>query len=216
MTTASPETLHDDSVAVAALEQAVTERRCIVTLSHAEKDNLLRFVVSPDGIVVPDLSAKLPGRGLYVTPNRATLEHAIRKNVFSRAAKRAVTIPPDLLSMLETLHRKQIFGLLGLARRAGCVSIGTDTVTRTLRSGKAGLVFLASDASDATARDIIRLAATSPGNPPAVVTNFDAATLGNALGHGGILVTLAVQAGKYAQQVQKTVFRLDALGEKKP
>ena len=34
------------------------------------KDALLRFVLAPDGQVVPDLAGKLPGRGIWVTPRR--------------------------------------------------------------------------------------------------------------------------------------------------
>ena len=53
------------------------QRRCLVTRASRPKGGLLRFVVSPEGVLVPDLGEKLPGRGLYVMPDRALLETAI-------------------------------------------------------------------------------------------------------------------------------------------
>ena len=49
------------------------ERLCAVTRAVKPVDELIRFVVGPEG-VVPDLKRKLPGRGLWVTADRATLE----------------------------------------------------------------------------------------------------------------------------------------------
>ncbi|MBC7156104.1 MAG: DUF448 domain-containing protein, partial [Rhodobacteraceae bacterium] len=70
------------------------ERRCIATGLSAPTAGLVRFVVGPDGVVWPDVAAKLPGRGIWVSAERAALDRAVAKGLFSRAAKRAVTVPP--------------------------------------------------------------------------------------------------------------------------
>ena len=54
------------------------ERKCIVTGEVQPKAGLIRFVIGPDNQVVPDILGKLPGRGIYVTADRAILEQVIR------------------------------------------------------------------------------------------------------------------------------------------
>ena len=63
------------------------ERKCIATGEVAPKRGLIRFVVSPDGVVVPDVLERLPGRGIWVSADRAALDLAVKKNLFSRAAR---------------------------------------------------------------------------------------------------------------------------------
>src|SRR5882724_11710040 len=46
-------------------------RTCIVTGEEGTPERMIRFVVGPQGEVVPDLARKLPGRGLWVRAGRA-------------------------------------------------------------------------------------------------------------------------------------------------
>jgi len=77
------------------------ERRCIATGETQPKAGLIRFVVSPDGLVVPDVLEKLPGRGIWVSADADALALAIKKNLFSRSAKQQVQLPDDLLTWLN-------------------------------------------------------------------------------------------------------------------
>jgi predicted RNA-binding protein YlxR (DUF448 family) len=43
------------------------ERMCALTRAIAPRAELVRFVASPDGEVVPDLKECLPGRGMWLT-----------------------------------------------------------------------------------------------------------------------------------------------------
>ena len=76
------------------------ERKCIVTGEVQPKAGLIRFVVGPDNQVVPDILGKLPGRGMYVTADRAALD-AAGKGQFSRSAKQPVTVPDHLAEEVE-------------------------------------------------------------------------------------------------------------------
>ena len=84
-----------------------SERRCIVTGDTQPKCGLIRFVVGPDDQIVPDLLEKLPGRGIWVTADRSTLEQAVKKRLFARGAKQAVTVPDGLIDDLEA-DRKSV------------------------------------------------------------------------------------------------------------
>ena len=81
------------------------ERKCIATGEAQPANGLIRFVVGPDGQIAPDIAGKLPGRGIWVSADRAALEKAAKKGLFARAARQPVTVPDDLLALVE--HQEQ-------------------------------------------------------------------------------------------------------------
>src|ERR1700746_464090 len=92
----------------ATLAAAMRERRDIVTGEVRDEARLIRFVAGPDGAVVPDLARKLPGRGLWVAADRASVEAAVRKGLFSRAAKAKLAAPAELAEQVESLLLKRL------------------------------------------------------------------------------------------------------------
>jgi predicted RNA-binding protein YlxR (DUF448 family) len=123
------------------------ERRCIVTGETGGKAGLVRFVVGPEGQLVPDILNRLPGRGMYVTAGRAELEQAARKNPFSRAAKRPVTVPEGLVDEVERQLVRRVTDLVSLARKAGAAIAGFEKVKDWLAAGQAKVLLQASDGS---------------------------------------------------------------------
>ena len=115
-----------------------TTRRCIATGVALPREGLIRFVLSPDGIVTPDLSERLPGRGMWVSAEREAMMLALKKNPFSRAAKSQATIPEGLIDLLDQLLVKRVVDLISLARRNGSAICGFEKTKGALISGKAG------------------------------------------------------------------------------
>ncbi|MCV2863234.1 RNA-binding protein [Defluviimonas sp. WL0075] len=124
------------------------ERRCIVTGDVQPKAGLVRFVVSPDGQVLPDLASKLPGRGIWVTADRGAIVKAAAKGLFARAARAQVTVPPNLADMVEDGLAKRVVELVSLARKAGLAVAGFEKVKGWLAEGRAKVLLQASDGSD--------------------------------------------------------------------
>src|SRR5260221_7331352 len=85
-------------------DRSATMRMCAVTREVRPIGELIRFVVSPQGEVVPDLKRKLPGRGLWISASRATVAEAVRRNQFSKGFKREMragaTLPPVTEALL--------------------------------------------------------------------------------------------------------------------
>src|SRR4051812_8974105 len=132
------------------------ERRCIVTREVLPESRLLRFVVGPEDEIVPDLAAKLPGRGIWVSANRAVLERAVVKNLFAKAAKANVRAATDLPLRVESLLVKRMQGHLGLARRSGALACGFDNVLRALQSRRKPVALLeASDGAEDGRRKVL-------------------------------------------------------------
>lgn len=123
-------------------------RKCIVTGEVKEKSQLLRFVLTPDNQIVPDLYKKLPGKGLYVSNSYPALKQAIEKNLFSKVLKKKVRADKELLQMVENLLHKNALNAISLAKKAGCVIIGLDKVLEILKSRKADFVVEATDAGE--------------------------------------------------------------------
>jgi uncharacterized protein len=114
-----------------AEEDAMGGRRCIVTGMLCPAAGLIRFVAGPDGEIVPDIEGKLPGRGLWVTAQRAVLDRATSA-LFSKAAKAPRRAPAGLAALTEKRLAARMCDDLGLARRAGLLVFGFDNVLRAL------------------------------------------------------------------------------------
>ena len=124
------------------------ERKCIATGEVAPKEGLIRFVAGPDGMIVPDLAGKLPGRGLYVSSNRSALERAAQKGLFSRALKMPVKVPENLVDMIEGLLARRVVDLISLARKSGDAVSGYEKVKDWLLKEEATVLIQAEDGSE--------------------------------------------------------------------
>lgn len=193
---------------IRARRAAAAQRRCIASGEGKGREDLVRFVVAPDGTVVPDLEGRLPGRGLWLSPDREILEKSRLGAAFARAAKGPVTVAPDLADRLETMLAARCRDLLGLARRAGQAVMGYEQVRAFLRDGagkRAGVLVAARDGA-AGGRDKLRHLA--PDTP--LVEVLDSAEIGAAFGAGAV-VHAAVAEGRLARELIVTAHRLAGL-----
>ena len=186
-------------------------RRCIVTGTVQPKLGMIRFVVGPDGLVVPDIEGRLPGRGLWLSAERPVVERAVARNVFAKAARRQVRVEPVLIDRLVALLERRCLDLIGLARRAGQALAGYEKVCEALRSGRVGRsgvpgVLLA--ARDGAADGRAKVRALAGGLP--LVEDFDAAALGAALGRDNAVHAVLAQ-GALADRLQIEAGRLAGL-----
>lgn len=124
------------------------ERKCIVTGEAQPKTGLIRFVLGPDGRMVPDLAEKLPGRGAYVSATRDALGKASKKGIFARAMKQPVTLPDGLDDLLEQMLTRRVVDTISLARKGGGAVSGYEKVKDWLMKEEATVLIQASDGSE--------------------------------------------------------------------
>ncbi len=190
----------------ATLAQANRERRDIVSGEVRDETGLIRFVAGPDGVATPDLARKLPGRGLWVAADRASVEQAAKKGLFARAAKAKVSAPSDLADQVETLLRRRLLSGLGLARRAGELTSGFEKVAAAIEGGRAAWLIEASDGAEDGRRKL--WGKTRKRSPPTPIFGlFSAAELGLALGGENVIHT-AFLAGRAADRWAEDALRL--------
>lgn len=184
-----------DDQGVEEPEEQGPERRCIVTGEIHPKELLLRFVVGPTDEVVPDVDRRLPGRGLWLSPRRDVVNTAVAKRFFAKAARRAVSVPPDLADRIEVLLARRCLDALGLARRAGQAVCGYEKVRAEIDGRRAAMLVQARDASVA-GKEKIR----GPGAGLPLIELFDGSELGAVFGRDNA-VHIAIARGKLARRL---------------
>lgn len=128
------------------------ERKCILSAEHGARDDLIRLALGPDGDVHPDLGAKAPGRGAWITPDRRLIEAAIAKGKLRGALLRAfkgaaITVPDDLAERIADGLQRRALDRLGLELRTGNLMLGSDRILDKIRAGRVHLLLHAADAS---------------------------------------------------------------------
>lgn len=187
------------------LAAASRERRDIVSGEVMEEARLIRFVVGPDGQAVPDLARKLPGRGMWVAADRASVTAAAKKGLFARSAKAKVTAPADLADQVEALLKTRLLSALGLARRGGDLTSGFEKVHAAIAAGKAAWLIEATDSAADGRRKLWALARKQP-RPPGLIGLFNGAELSLALGGENVIHTAFLAgraAGHWAEDVRR-------------
>jgi uncharacterized protein len=178
------------------------ERRCIVAREARPRHGLVRFVVGPEGAVVPDLAERLPGRGIWVASDRASLALAVKKNLFARAAKAAVRVEPGLVDAVEAGLARRVVDLIALARKAGEAVAGREKVREALVSGRAALLVQAADGSPREKAEL-----RPPEGDNSLVEWLFAHELGLAFGRDRV-IHAAVIGGGLADRVRDESLRL--------
>ncbi len=124
------------------------ERRCIVTGDVQVMQGMIKFVVGPEGQLVADVFGKLPGRGMWVTADRAILQKAIDKGLFTRAAREKVVVPDGFVDEVERQQLRRVTDLIALARKSAQAVAGYEKVKSWLADGRARVLLQASDGSE--------------------------------------------------------------------
>ena len=185
---------------------ASRERRDIVSGEVMDEARLIRFVIGPDGAAWPDLARKLPGRGMWVAADRASVTTAAKKGLVARSAKAKVQAPAALADQVEALLRSRLLSFLGLAKRGGDLTSGFEKVSSAITSGKAAWLIEASDgAADGRRKLLAQARHQSPA--PGLFGLFGSEELGLALGRENVIHT-AFLAGRAAERWTQDVRRL--------
>lgn len=165
------------------------ERTCVVTRRKGDPDAMIRFVLGPDALVVPDIRRKLPGRGVWVSGHAMIVAQAVKKGAFARGFKAKVAVPPDLAAETEELLVRDCLGALSMANKAGVVVAGFAKVEAALTGGAVGAVLHATDGGEDGVRKIdgvVRRTARD-GLHPVSLKLFSSGQLDLALGRTNVI-----------------------------
>lgn len=166
-------------------------RFCAARREVLDRSDLIRFVLSPDGIVVPDLAEKLPGRGVWVGAWRGRVEEAIKRKVFARGFRGPATVEPGLAEAVEHGLRQRALQTLSLVRKAGALVTGFQKLEAAIGAGEVFALVHADDAgADGVRKLDRRLVAVTTANDrtaPATIVCFTREELGLAIGAANVV-----------------------------
>lgn len=189
----------------AAKERTGPERRCVATGVSGPTDPLIRFVLDPEGRLTPDLAEKLPGRGVWLTADRAAVGLAVKKRLFSRGFRQPVEAPDDLADQLEALAAARAVEALSLTRKAGLAIAGFEKVRARLRQGLAGALIAARDGAEDGRRKLAPLRGEAP-----LVEALTGDEMGLAFGRDSVIHAVLDQGGA-TDRFLREARRLDGL-----
>ena len=216
MRTPNNERVSSDIAEARPARKSEPERKCILSGEHGARGELVRLAISPDGLVLPDIHAKAPGRGAWLGVSRAELETALAKGKLKGALARAfkgaaLTIPEDLPQRIEEGLTRALLDRLGLEMRAGHLILGSERIAEHARGGAVELLLHASDASDDGNRKLDqawRVGREAEGSgETGVVLPLDRAALSVAMGRDNV-VHMALADPAAAARVSLALSRL--------
>jgi predicted RNA-binding protein YlxR (DUF448 family) len=184
------------------------DRQCCLTREVKPVAELIRFVVSPEGELVPDIDARAEGRGVWVTATAAAVAEAEKKKSFARSLKTQVRVPDDLAELTRRRLEQRLLGALGLSRKAGQIATGATRVQAALKSGEVIALLTATDAApDGRGKMLGTLRALGDGESVPHLELLGSDQMGLALGLDNV-IHAALTKGAAAQSALTRALRL--------
>jgi predicted RNA-binding protein YlxR (DUF448 family) len=184
-------------------------RSCALTRARRSRDALIRFVLAPDGTVVPDLKERLPGRGLWLTAARDVVADAVKRKVFARSFKAEAKVPEELPAIVERLLAEAALSALALANKAGAATFGNARVEEAIAGGRVlALIHAKEAAADGCRKLDGKARAASEGRKVPAVRAFGTDELSLATGRTNVIHAALIQGGA-AESVLTAASRLE-------
>ncbi|HEU5285517.1 MAG TPA: DUF448 domain-containing protein [Sphingomicrobium sp.] len=164
----------------------------MLTRRKGTRDGLVRLALGPDGAVGPDVRARAPGRGAWISVGRAELDAANAKGKLKGALARAfkaadLKIPADLGDRIERALRQAALDRLGLEARGGTLINGAERIETAARAGKVHLLIHAADAGEDGRRALDQAWRTGGGQPRGLLFPEERSILSMALGRENVV-----------------------------
>ncbi len=188
-------------------EDGGSERTCVVTGEKGPPEAMLRFALSPDGVVTPDLRRKLPGRGVWTRLDAATVARAAAKG-FAKGFRQSVSASADLPRDVDELLVADALQFLALVNKSGLVVAGAAKVESALRSGRVVALIHAREGARDGVEKLDRIARGAR-SPVATINLFESARLDLALGRSNV-IHAALHAGRASAAFLVKIARLVA------
>lgn len=189
-----------------------TERLCALTREVRPVADLIRFVVSPDGDLVPDTDARAEGRGVWISLGAAHVAEAVKKKAFARSLKSEVKVPDDLSGLTRRRLEERFVSALSLARKAGQLVTGASKVKSAIEAGEVLALLTATDAAEDGRKKLAgslkgyTKAAEELGFNPGETPHFellDSSQMGLALGIENVIHAALIKGGAAQAAVQR-------------
>jgi uncharacterized protein len=191
-------------------EERGPERTCVVSGQKGSPETMLRFALSGEGVVVPDILHKLPGRGVWTRLDPFVVRQGVAKRAFSRGFRASVEARPGLAEEIDRLLEADALRFLSLVNKSGLVVAGGAKAEAAIRAGAVVGLIQAADGSADGASKLERLLRGCLGERAETVAKinlFESRQLDLALGRTNV-IHAALNAGPASTAFLAKVARL--------
>jgi len=181
-------------------------RLCAVTRVQRPVDDLVRFVLDPEGVIVPDLVRRLPGRGIWVEARMEAVRTAVRQKAFARSLKRPVAVPENLPEQVGRLMARRLTEAISIANKAGLLVVGFAKAEALITRERAVLLIHAADGAADGAAKLDRKFKALVGSEraaTATVTDLTGHELDLAIGRSNVVHAAASDGGASRRILQE-------------
>ena len=180
------------------------ERTCVLTRRKGARDQLIRLALGPDGNVAPDVRARAPGRGAWISVGHDELDRAVADGKLKAALQRAfktsdLTIPADLAERTAQALRQSALDRLGMEARAGNLINGADRIEAAARAGKVQLLLHADDAGEDGRKRLDQAWRAGGGGPRGMIFPEGRTMLSIALGRENVVHVALIEPAAAAR-----------------
>lgn len=180
------------------------ERTCVLTRRKGARDALIRLALGPDGTVAPDVRARAPGRGAWISVDCDELEAAVANGKLKGALARAfktgdLNVPADLAERTVQALRQAALDRLGMEARAGNLVSGSERVEAAARAGKVRLLLHAADASEDGRKRLDQAWRSGGGGPRGMIFPEPRTILSIALGRENVVHVALIEPAAAAR-----------------
>ena len=124
----------------------VFNKKSFAENADLDENDFIKFSLSPDNKLVPDLHDKLPGKSIWATTDKALIECIQERKDVKEHFGVSHVFTNDLLFLIKKILRKKIVNSISLAKKAGYLAIGIDTIKAQLKEKKHCLIIVAKEA----------------------------------------------------------------------
>jgi ribosomal protein L7Ae-like RNA K-turn-binding protein len=134
------------------LKQSLTA--CCITGNFYNKHDMIKLVISADGLLCFDLKHNLVGKSFFFKNSRLVIAEFLQKTISGEdfsdinsksGSKWSILDNANLVDYIAQVYLTQMLSFISLAKKSGNLILGKEKISHSLQ--KAGIIVQASDAS---------------------------------------------------------------------
>ena len=110
----------------------VLDKKSFLENANIDENDFIKFSLSPDNKLVPDLHNNLPGKSIWVPANQKLITYIQERDDVKAHFGVSRLFSNDLVYLVKKILRKKILDSISLTKKAGYLAIGLDTIKTQL------------------------------------------------------------------------------------
>ncbi len=124
----------------------VLDKKSFSENADIDENDFIKFSLSPDNELIPDIHENLPGKSIWAPANKTLIKYIQEREDVKAHFGVSHILNNDPVFLIKKILRKKILASISLAKKAGHLAIGLDTIKTQLIEKKHCLIVVANGA----------------------------------------------------------------------